>query len=266
MKKNVRHSALISAVTLLFLIACRPGLSQGLTTLETDDLRLLYFDPVQSYLAPHVARCFQNSFAGHQKLLGFDPEEKTTVFLKDYSDYGNAAAGSIPRNTVLVDVSPIAFTFETFTTSERMCTLMNHELVHVVTMDQATAGDTRARKFFGGKITPVDEHPETIFYLNMTNPRVASPSWYLEGIAVFMETWMAGGFGRAQGAYDEMVFRSMVRDEAYFYDPTGLESEGSKIDFQVGVNNYLYGARFMNYLAYTYSPGKLIDWVQQTAG
>ena len=41
-----------------------------------------------------------------------------------------------------------------------------------------------------------------------------SPRWYLEGSAVFMETWMAGGLGRAQGAYDEMVFRAMVRDAA----------------------------------------------------
>ena len=29
--------------------------------LETDDLRLLYFDPMQTYLTPHVARSFHNS-------------------------------------------------------------------------------------------------------------------------------------------------------------------------------------------------------------
>ena len=27
------------------------------------------------------------------------------------------------------------------------------------------------------------------------------------------------GVGRAQGGYDEMVFRAMVRDSTYFYDP-----------------------------------------------
>ena len=32
-----------------------------------------------------------------------------------------------------------------------------------------------------------------------------TPRWYVEGAAVFMETWMAGGIGRAQSAYDEMV-------------------------------------------------------------
>ena len=60
---------------------------------------------------------------------------------------------------------------------------------------------------------------------------------------------MAGGLGRAQSGYDEMVFRSMVRDGARFYDPLGLVSEGTKIDFQVEVNSYLYGTRFMTWLA-----------------
>ena len=32
---------------------------------------------------------------------------------------------------------------------------------------------------------------------------------------------MAGGLGRAQGGYDEMVFRAMVRDDAHFYEPAG---------------------------------------------
>ena len=45
---------------------------------------------------------------------------------------------------------------------------------------------------------------------------------------MFVDTWMAGGLGRAQGGYDEMVFRSMVRDGTPFYDPLGLVSEGTQ--------------------------------------
>jgi hypothetical protein len=255
---------LVSAA--LFITACQSASSAELSTLETADMRLLYFDPIHTYLVPHVARCFQNALASHNTLLQFQPDERTTVFVKDYSDYGNASAGVLPSNSIAIDVAPPSFTFETLTPDERMCAAMNHELVHVATMDQPTQADKRARKFFGGKVTPVPEHPETIFYSYLTNPRVLAPRWYLEGIAVFMETWMGGGYGRAQGAYDEMVFRSMVRDGAYFYDPLGLESEGNKIDFQVGANNYLYGTRFMSYLAYTYSPEMLISWVTRREG
>ena len=73
---------------------------------------------------------------------------------------------------------------------------------------------------------PVAEQPESILYFYLTAPRVAAPRWFHEGIAVFVDTWMAGGLGRAQSGYDEMVFRSMVKDDAPFYDPLGLVSEG----------------------------------------
>ena len=58
---------------------------------------------------------------------------------------------------------------------------------------------------------------------------------------MFMETWLGGGLGRAQGGYDEMMFRAMVRDGAPFYDPLALVSTGTEVDFQVGANAYLYG-------------------------
>ena len=83
---------------------------------------------------------------------------------------------------------------------------------------------------------------------------------------MFLDTWMAGGLGRAQGPFDEMVFRSMVLDGSRFYDPLGLAAELTKTDFQVEANSYLYGTRFMNYLAYTYTPESLIRWTSRTSG
>ena len=77
---------------------------------------------------------------------------------------------------------------------------------------------------------------------------------------MFFETWMSGGLGRAQGGYDEMVWRARVRDDDRFFSPLGLESEGIAVDFQVGVNDYLYGARFMSYLALKYGPEKFVQW------
>ena len=263
----MRITKIACSLLAVSLLSISPALrSQGLTSLETEEMKLLYFSPSATYISPHIARCYHSSLAGLQSILGFDPDEQATVFLKDFSDYGNAAALAVPRNTVLFDLAPMSFAFEKFPTSERMCTLMNHEMVHVVSIDQATKADKRARRFFGGKVKAIDDHPETIFYSYLTNPRNASPYWYLEGIAVFMETWLAGGNGRAQSGYYEMVFRSMVRDDANFYDPLGLESEGNKIDFQLGVNNYLYGSRFVSYLAYTYSPETLVSWIRRQEG
>ena len=130
-------------------------------------------------------------------------------------------------------------------------------------LDQAAGFDRVARRLLSGKIRESSDHPETMIYSYLTVPRRAAPRWFHEGAAVFFETWMAGGLGRAQGPYDEMVFRSRVRDGSRIYDPLGLESEGTKVDFQVGVNSYLYGTRFLFYLALEHGPKRLVEWVMR---
>jgi hypothetical protein len=249
-----------------FLVCAPPAVHAQLSTLETDQLRLVYFSPGQSYLAPHVARCFENSMGFHRKLFGYTPSEKVTVLLTDFGDVGNASATPVPRNGLTIGLAPLSFAYETITANERMNYLLNHELAHVATMDESAGTDRFFRRLFLGKVMPVHEQPETIPYFYLTTPRFASPRWYAEGIAVFLDTWMAGGLGRAQGPYDEMVFRSMVRDGSRFYDPLGLVSEGTKIDFKVEATSYLYGTRFMSYLADRYSPESLIRWVSRDKG
>ncbi len=237
-----------------------------LSSVEAPNLGLVYLEPTQSFLIPQVARSFENSLAFQHRLFDFTPSERITVLLTDFADFGNAGADSVPRNLVTVKIAPLSFAYETFTANERMNYLMNHELVHVATTDRAAGRDRFFRRLFGGKAAPSSDHPESIGYFYLTSPRRAAPRWYLEGIAVFTDTWMAGGIGRAQGPYDEMVFRSMVRDNSAFYDPLGLSSELTKSDFRLEANSYLYGARFMEYLAYKYSPDSLVRWVTRTDG
>ena len=234
-----------------------------LSQIRTADLRLLYFDPAETYLTPYVGRSAENALAFQRRMFNWTPWDQTTLLLKDFGDYGNAAARASPNNALLIDIAPLSLAFETFSPGERFFTLSNHELTHVATMDVWNQDDAFWRHLFGGKPMPLQDHPESILYNFLTTPRANVPRWYLEGSAVFMETWMAGGFGRAQGAYDEMVFRSMVRDNARFYSPVGLESEGIAADFQVGVNDYLYGTRFFSYLALTYSPEQVIQWLRR---
>jgi hypothetical protein len=256
------------AVCLASILALAASATDGraqLTSTETGNLTLVYLSPTQSFIVPHVGRSFENAFAFHQKLFDFKPKEKIAVLLTDFSDAGNASADAVPRDFVSLRIAPMNFAFETFTASERMSYLMNHELVHVMTLDRPAPRDRMFRTLFTGKVAPVAEHPESVGYMFLTTPRRASPRWYLEGIAVFLDTWMAGGIGRAQGPYDEMVFRSMVLDGSRFYDPLGLAAELTKTDFQVEANSYLYGTRFMNYLAYTYTPQSLLRWVTRTS-
>ena len=251
------------AAALLFGAAPARG---QISTLETDDLRLVYFAPGQSYLVPHVARSFENALRFHRRAFSYEPSEKVTVFLNDFSDYGNAGVNVVPRNFMMFQVAPVAFTYETVPANETVNWMMNHELVHVTLDDNAGKSDRFWRSVFGGKVPTTPEQPETILYNYLTTPRSLTPRWYHEGAAVFFETWMAGGRGRGQSAWDEMVFRSMVRDGSRFYTPLGLVSEGTKVDFQLEANSYVYGERFMTFLAYRYSPEKLVEWLGREEG
>ncbi len=254
--------------SICFLGAClfAADLCAQLYSLRTHDLRLVYYDKANEYLVPHAARCFENAWRFNRQLFKYASPENVTVFLQDLRDYGNAAALTVPRNLISLSIAPYNYIYETSPANERINSTLNHEVVHIITMDEASGSDKFFRALFGGKVAPIAEQPISIVYRFLTTPRWNSPRWYIEGIAVFMETWMSGGLGRAQGAYDEMVFRTKVHDQSEFYDVVGLEAEGTATDFQGGATSYLYGTRFMTYLAYRYGPEQLLAWTSRWQG
>jgi len=260
MRKNLLPAALI-----LSALAVRSSaVSQQIYSLETKNLRLIYYSKAHEFVVPHLARCFENAFGFHSRLFDFHPNEKVNVLLQDFGDYGGGGAAAVPSDYISIGIAPMRYVYETAPANERMNWLMNHEMVHIVALDKASTADRTWQKIFMGKVLATREHPLSMFYSYLTTPREYTPRWYHEGIATFLETWMAGGLGRALGSYDEMVFRTMVRDSSYIYDAVGLESEGKTTDFQGGANSYLYGTRFMSHIANTFSPERLLQWISRT--
>lgn len=240
--------------------------SPALRSLRTEHLHLVYVGDSYSYLVPHLVRCFRNSLDYHRALFAYEPSEDVVLILQDMDDFGYAGTTTIPHNYLTLGVEPFEHLYETCPTNERISWVMNHELLHLVAADQAVGLDRFFRRIFFGKVSATAEDPVSIFYTWLTNPRRYAPRWWHEGIAVFLETWMAGGIGRAQGGWDEMVFRTMVRDGSRFYDIVGIESEGTAKDFQTGQLSYLYGTRFVSYLALRYGPDKVLDWIRRDEG
>jgi hypothetical protein len=233
---------------------------------ETEELRIVYYDPGERYLVPHVIQSFLSGLANQKRLFDYVPDGAVSLYLKDFSDGGNASTYGAPRNIIDIDIAPSYYPYETFSSADRFQLFGVHELTHLAMDYRASPEDALLRHFFHGKVAVSADHPESLLYNYLTAPRGIAPRWYAEGGAVFTETWMSSGVGRAQGGYDEMVFRVMVQDGAKFYDPLGLVSKGTEIDFQTGANAYLYGTRFMDYLAYTYGPERLLAWWRRDAG
>ena len=107
--------------------------------------------------------------------------------------------GRRPTMRVLLDVAPLSQSMETFTPGERFFTLTNHELAHVATMD---VWNKQRRLLAQVPRRQADADPGASGIDPLQLPDDAAehvPRWYLEGSAVFFETWMAGGLGRAPG-------------------------------------------------------------------
>jgi hypothetical protein len=254
------------ATALVALGATLPTPAADLKFVETEELRIVYFDPSEKHLVPHATQSFLSGLATHERLFHYVPDGRISVLLQDFSDRANGTAIPAPRNRIFLDIAPSNEPYETVSSAEWFGWTAVHELTHIVDNDAASPGDARFRRLFHGKVEVDSGHPETLLYNYLTTPRLTAPRWYQEGSAVFMETWMSGGVGRAQGGYDEMVFRAMVQEDARFYDPLGLVSKGTEIDFKTGANAYLYGTRFMDYLGLNYGPQKLLAWWRRDAG
>jgi hypothetical protein len=260
-----RRSVLLA---LIVLAGAQPAGAQtfDLYKYEAPDMCVVYLSESQEYILPHMTRCFTNAMRYYKEKWGYRPSEPVTILMQDFDDYGYAGASTMPLNYLTLGIEPFEYVYETSPTNERINWVMSHELLHIVASDPAAGADARARKLFFGKVGAISDQPLSMLYSYWTTPRMYAPRWYHEGMAVFFETWMAGGIGRALGGYDEMVFRTMFEENVRFYDTVGLESEGKAIDFQVGQMSYLYGTRFISYLGLTYGPEKVIEWVLREEG
>ena len=125
------RSALWMAIGTCLAVASGPALAEKfeLAQLQTNDLRLLYQDPQQTYLTPYIARSFLNALELEKRIFKWAPYEKVTFVLTDTSDYGNGRALVSPQNVIAAELSPSSHAFETMPSNERFHSLTSHELV-----------------------------------------------------------------------------------------------------------------------------------------
>ena len=119
--------------------------------------------------------------------------------------------------------------------------------------------ESSLRSIFG-KVSPDKVQPLTIFYSLLTNHNRYTPRWYQEAIAVFIETWLSGGYGRILGSFDEMYFRTLVNDHKSFPSESEIGTVTSHTSIFLENILYLYGTRFIAHLADKYGAKKVFDW------
>ncbi len=213
----------------------------------------------QCFLINDILDNARLSLRNLDSIFDFFPSEKIILNTYDYSDYGYAGTTTVPENLIRLEIEPLELAYGNIPIRNRIGWLISHELVHIIVNDQATDVEKLARSLFS-KVAPEQQQPLTVLYSLLTNYNRYTPTWYQEGIAVFMETWENGGFGRVLGNFDEMYFRTMVNEGKKFPSINEIDSQVNELSFLQGTIFYLYGERFCTYLAIKYGTRKLINW------
>ena len=213
MVRRVRGFAAGVLFALAVLPAARAAEPTKMRYFKTQEFEIVYLDERKEYILPHLARCFENSLRFHRRLrlragrAGHRPPPGLRrLRLRRHHD------DSI--NYITLGIEPFEYVYETSpptsasTGSSATSWSTSSRPTRRAGSDRCSARSSSARS---GR-SP--NNRVSMIYSYLTSPRLYAPRWYHEGIAVFLETWMAGGFGRALGGYDEMVFRTMVADHA----------------------------------------------------
>jgi hypothetical protein len=225
---------------------------------ESENFKIIYRDS-HEHLVNHILASAENSLIGLKKIFNYAPKEKIIINTYDVSDYGFGATTTLPENYIRIEIEPLEPGYEVVPYSERFQWLLSHELVHIIVNDMASSFEGSLRSIFG-KVSPDKIQPLTLFYSLFTNHNRYTPRWYQEAIAVFIETWFSGGYGRVLGSFDEMYFRSFINEKRSFPSETEIGNLTSHKSILLETILYLYGTRFIAHLAEKYGVKKVYDW------
>lgn len=227
-------------------------------TKESENFRIIYRTS-NDYISDYILQSAEKSLKILASLFKYEPTEKIVIATFDIHDYGFGAATTVPQNFIRLEIEPFEPGYENVPLNERFQWVLNHEIVHIAVNDHSSSIENFFRALFS-KVAPEKPQPITILASLLTNSNRYSPRWYQESIAVFLETWLSGGYGRTLGNFDEMYFRSLVDENRLFGGYIEIEADLVKKNFLLETLYYLYGGRFATYLYIKYGYEKLFNW------
>lgn len=218
------------------------------TMIQTPHFRV-YFHQGENDLARKAAVIAEEVHARLAPKLGWEPAEPTHLVLADNLDATFGGTLPFPNNTIYVSLtpppgSPVPFLLRF---DDWLRDVITHEYTHVLQIDMNTGFPSVMRAIFG-------RQPFPFFIFNGALPNLFQPAWLIEGLATYEETAM-GVSDRRDGAFAEMVLRMAVLEDRF---PT-LDQAGGRDTWPDGEIQYLFGARFYDYIARRFGENALKD-------
>ena len=161
-----------------------------------------------------------------------------TVVLSDVSDQANGSASSIPYTFINAYGVPPDSLDELNDFDDYMKLLITHEFTHVVHLDTMLSICPLAINTVLGRTYA---------------PNLAEPTWFIEGMAVLMESRQTTA-GRLRSSFYDMHLRVAFLEDRMF----GLDQISSiPSAYPQGTAAYLYGSSLLRYIEDRYGPQKI---------
>jgi surface antigen Omp85-like protein/WD40 repeat protein len=200
----------------------------------------LHFYPEEREFAEKAAVVAERAYRLITMYLNWEPSGRVSVLLSDATDGANGGATSVPYNFIYAYGVPPDGMDELSDFDDFVKLLLTHEFTHVVHLDTILSWCPRFVDSILGKIYA---------------PNLSQPTWFIEGLAVLMETRHTTA-GRLRSTFYDMHLRTPF-----------LEGQLLKLDkvtvgygplvYPGGTVPYLYGSSILRYIEDRYGPEKI---------
>jgi hypothetical protein len=219
-------------------------------TIESTHFRVTYHAGLED-LARHAAVSAERAHAALAILVADRPASPIDIVVSDNVDLTNGYATPLPSNRIVVFAKPPTTVLELQYVQDWIDLVVTHELAHIFHMDVSGSVGRFVRQIFGR--VPL---PWPVF------TALGTPLWSIEGLAVAIESTVAG-HGRVHGSFHEMVVRTAVLED----EIDSIDRLSSAAPVWPGQSRvYIYGSLFFDYLMRRYGADVAVHLVRATAG
>ena len=247
--RPTRAAALLWVIPLVLLLAPLASWAgpRDLTwrTLTTDHFFIHYHQGTE-VIARRTADMAEEAHRILVPIMEWEPLDRTHIVIMDSSESSNGSAQVAPRAQIVVYTAPPRTESTLGDYDDWLRILIIHEYTHILHLQDHSGVSRVINKVLG----------PTYF------PNQAQPLWFIEGITVLNESKFTSA-GRMRGATFEMYLRTNVL-EGTFYDLDQVSS--GVLSWPSGNVPYLYGSRFLSYIADRFGYEKLIAMAHEYGG
>ncbi len=190
----------------------------------------IIFPKTHTDLAREYALQAERSYEILAPIFGETPD-RTLLILDDSTDATNGLATAIPQATIYVNPALPAGGEALGHAGNWAQGLVIHEYAHILNVEPTRGFMTPLRWIFG----------------SIVRPNALLPRWYLEGLAVEIESRFTS-FGRLRSAYYEGLVRTLVREKQWGKEDISQINETRTPSFPLGARPYFFGAWLWHHL------------------